>query len=467
MGQPTAKPRQLLGLFALSMISVSAIIALRNLPTLAKNGFSVVFLLILAAILFFIPIALTCAELASGWPKNGGIYAWVKEAYGERAGTLAVWLEWIESVVWLPAVLTFIGSSIAFVIEPALAENRTFMIIVMIAILWSGTFVNFLSTATSGWISTVGIIAGSILPGIAIIGLGAYWLTTYQTIAIQFTWPAFFPDFSLPSLSYFTAIALGFAGIEVAAFYVQDTQNPQRTFPRATFISAIIIITLYVLGALAIAIVIPKDEMSLGAGTMQAMNKFFDHLGIIWALPVFAGLSVIGGLALLNTWIIGPSKGLHASTLNENFPHFMRRLNRKGSPVAILLLQGFIGTALISSNIFIPTMNHFYWIFQIQAAQLILMVYFLLFVSVIKLRYTQPHVTRLYQIPGGKIGLWLIAGTGALFCIFAFCMGFIPPTEYRFLDELTYAGVLLSGIFLFCSPPFIWHYWKQIRKAFI
>ena len=126
------------------MVSVSAIIALRNLPTLAKNGFSVVFLLILAAILFFIPIALTCAELASGWPKNGGIYAWVKEAYGERAGALAVWLEWIESVVWLPAVLTFIGSSVAFVIEPALAENRSFMLSVMIAILWSGTCLNFL-----------------------------------------------------------------------------------------------------------------------------------------------------------------------------------------------------------------------------------------------------------------------------------------------------------------------------------
>lgn len=464
MAHSTARPRRLLGLFALSMISVSAIIALRNLPTLAKNGFSVVFLLILAAILFFIPIALTCAELASGWPKNGGIYAWVKEAYGERAGALAVWLEWIESVVWLPAVLTFISSSLAFVIEPKLAEDRSFMLIAMLAILWSGTFLNFLSTTTSGWVSTIGIIAGSIIPGVAIIGLGGYWLTTDQAVHIQFTWASFVPDFSLPSLSYFTAIALGFAGIEVAAFYVQDTDNPQRTFPRATFISAAIIITIYVLGALAIAIVIPKADMSLGAGMMQAMTEFFNFLEIPWAIPLFAGLSVLGGLALLNTWIIGPSKGLHASTMNENFPHFMRRLNAKGSPVAILLLQGFIGTLLISSNIFIPSMNHFYWIFQIQAAQLILMVYFLLFISLIKLRYTQPDVKRLYQIPGGNFGVWLVAGTGALFCIFGFLMGFIPPEEFRFMHEVKYAAVLMSGIIIFCTPPFLWHSWKSRQK---
>lgn len=464
MSQTTAPNGRLLGLFALSMISVSAIIALRNLPTLAKNGFSIVLILIVAAFLFFIPIALVCAELASGWAKTGGLYAWVKEAFGERAGALAVWLEWIESVVWLPAVLTFIGSSIAFVVQPELADNRYFMMSVMLVILWGGTFVNFLSTTTSGWISTVGILAGSILPGIAIIGLGAYWLTTGEMVHIQMNWQTFFPSFDLSSLSYFTAIALGFAGIEVAAFYVQDTENPKSTFPRATFIAALIIISIYILGALAIAVVIPANDLSLGAGMMQAMTAFFNYLEIPWAIPVFAALSVIGALALLNTWIIGPSKGLHAGAMHEDFPKFMRYLNKNKSPVAILLMQATVGSLLIFSNLFIPSMNHFYWIFQIQAAQLILLMYLMIFFSVIKLRYSQPDVPRLYKIPGGKPGVWLIAGTGSLFCIFAFLVGFIPPEEFRFMDEKSYALVLFVGILLFCAPPFIWHYWQQHKK---
>lgn len=462
MNSSTARPTRVLGVFTLSMISVSAIIALRNLPTLAKNGFSIVIILALGALLFFIPVALTCAELASGWPKNGGVYAWVKEAFGTRAGALAIWLEWIESVVWLPTVLSFIASGIAYVADPALVNNRYFMLSSMLIVLWSGTLLNFLGTKTSGWVSTFGIIAGSLIPGVAIIFLGAYWLTTDQVSHLVLTREALVPDFSsLSSLAYFTAIALGFAGIEVAAFYVQDTKEPKRTFPRATFISAFIIITIYTLGAVAIAAVIPKEEMHLSAGMMQAMTKFFTFLNMPFAITTFAFLSVIGGLALLNTWLIGPSKGLLASAMNDDLPKFTQRTNRHGSPTAILLMQALIGSALISMNLFIPTMNQFYWIFQTQAAQLILLMYLMIFLSVIKLRYSQPDVKRIYHIPGGKIGLWLVAGVGILFCILAFFVGFIPPDEYKFIDETTYALILLGGIFLFCSPPFIWHWWKK------
>ncbi len=459
-----AHSSRILGIFTLSMISVSAIIALRNLPTFAKNGFSIVYILSLAAFLFFIPVALTCAELASAWPKNGGIYAWVKEAFGERAGAMAVWLEWMESVVWLPTVLSFIASSIAYVINPELTAHRTFMLCAMLTTLWCGTFLNFLGTKTSGWVSTLGIIAGSIIPGIAIIALGGFWLTTGEPVHVQFNAGNFFTDFNFNSLAYFTAIALGFGGIEVAAFYVQDTKDPQRTFPRATFIAAIIIIAIYMLGSLAIATVIPAEEMNLSAGMMQAMVKFFDHLHIPWAVPLFALLSVIGGLALLNTWILGPSKGLHTSALNDDFPQFTKRANRRGSPVAILLLQGTIGSVLISLNLLIPTINHFYWIFQTLAAQLILLMYLMIFASVIKLRYSQPSTPRLYKIPGGKKGLWLIAGGGSLFCVAAFSVGFIPPVEYQFLDSKTYALILVAGITLFCSPPLIWQWWQKKHR---
>jgi len=335
----------------------------------------------------------------------------------------------------------------------------------MLTVLWSGTFLNFLSTQTSGWVSTVGIITGSIIPGIAIIGLGTYWLASDQVIQIEISRQALLPDFSsLSSFAYFTAIALGFAGIEVAAFYVQDTQDPQRTFPIATFIAACIIITIYVLGALTIAVVIPKDQMNLSAGMMQAMTKFFQHFNIPWATPWFAMLSVIGGLALLNTWIIGPSKGLLTSAQHNHLPAFAKRVNLKGSPVAILLMQAFIGSILISLYLFIPTMNQFYWIFQTLAAQLILMMYLMIFFSVIKLRYSQPHTYRRYKIPGGKVGVWLVAGTGALFCIAAFLLGFMPPDEYRFIHPSLYTLLLLGGIVLFCAPPFVWE-WHRRRQV--
>tara|TARA_R110002110_G_scaffold12493_1_gene59201 strand:- start:559 stop:1956 length:1398 start_codon:yes stop_codon:yes gene_type:complete len=457
-------PAASLGVFALAMISVSAIIALRNLPTLAKNGFSIVIILSIAAFLFFIPIALVCAELASGWPKEGGIYAWVKEAFGEKSGALAVWLEWAESVVWLPAVLMFISANIAYVLRPELADNRYFMFTVMTVVLWAGTLLNCFSTKTSGWVSTIGIIAGSILPGLAIIGLGAYWFQSGHPIEIEFTRQSLLPELSLSSMAYFTVIALGFAGIEVASFYVQDVKKPQRNFPIAICIAASLIIVLYMLGALSVAMVVPKADLNLSSGMMQAMEIFFGALNAPWATPCFALLTVVGALALLNTWILGPSKGLLASAENGDLPKFARRTNRYHSPVAILLMQGFIGTALLSMNLFIPTVNQFYWIFQTQAAQLILMMYFMVFISVIKLRYSQPEVPRNFVIPGGKFGVWLVAGTGAIFCIFAFLVGFIPPEEYQIGSQLQYSGILIAGIILFSMPPFVWQ-WMKTKKG--
>ncbi|HKY69629.1 MAG TPA: amino acid permease, partial [Gammaproteobacteria bacterium] len=151
------------------MISISAIIALRNLPMMAINGFSSIFFYSGAVLFFFIPISLVCAELTSGWPKQGGVYAWVSEAFGQQFGALAIWLEWIESVVWLPTVLSFIAGTVAYLIDPDLADNRLFLLGVMLTVLWSSSILNFFGMKTSGWVSTVGIILGSIIPGSLII----------------------------------------------------------------------------------------------------------------------------------------------------------------------------------------------------------------------------------------------------------------------------------------------------------
>ena len=96
--------KKTLGAFGLAMINVIAVDSLRSLPFSAEYGFSLVFFYILAAITFFFPTALVAAELATGWPNKGGIYVWVREAFGERWGFLVIWLQWIYNVVWYPTI---------------------------------------------------------------------------------------------------------------------------------------------------------------------------------------------------------------------------------------------------------------------------------------------------------------------------------------------------------------------------
>ena len=83
---------RVLGTFPLAMLTVSAIISLRNLSISAEYGSNSIFYLILAAVIFFIPIALVTAELATGWPKAGATYAWVSEAFGKPTGFFALWV---------------------------------------------------------------------------------------------------------------------------------------------------------------------------------------------------------------------------------------------------------------------------------------------------------------------------------------------------------------------------------------
>jgi amino acid transporter len=255
---------------------------------------------------------------------------------------------------------------------------------------------------------------------------------------------------------FFTGVLLGFAGIEVAAYHIQDIESPRKLFPRATFFATFLILTISILGALAIAAVLPPEQISLASGVMQAFEAFFVALNLPWMIPVIALMIFIGALALLNTWIIGPSRGLYASAEYGNLPRLCKVANRHGSPVQILVMQAVIGTLLATSFLLMPSVNASYWILTVLAAQLILMMYFLIFIAVIRLRYTQPDTHRPYQIPGGKLGLWLTAGVGACACIFSFLIGFLPPPDIAIGNPVLYSLILVAGIVIFSLPPYFW-----------
>ena len=153
MADNILKNKKILGVFAVTMINVIAVDSLRTLPFSAAFGLSLVFFYILAAIMFFLPIALISAELATGWPSKGGIYVWVREAFGERWGFVVIWLQWVYNIVWYPTILAFIAGTIAYLVAPNLAENKIFMLTTILTILWAATLLNFFSIKVSSIVS--------------------------------------------------------------------------------------------------------------------------------------------------------------------------------------------------------------------------------------------------------------------------------------------------------------------------
>src|SRR5579862_9589251 len=133
------KPRRVLSIFVLAMLNVSMMASLRNLPLVADYGLSSIVFFVIVGICFLLPSALVSAELATGWPKTGGVYIWIREALGDRWGFFAIWMQWVHNVAWYPAILSFVAATIAYVFNPSWAENKAFVLTVILASFWGMT----------------------------------------------------------------------------------------------------------------------------------------------------------------------------------------------------------------------------------------------------------------------------------------------------------------------------------------
>jgi len=453
--------KKVLGLFALAMINVAAVLSIRNFPSMAVYGWSCIGWYIIGAIFFLIPISLAGAELATGWPEGGGVYAWVKQAFGEKGGFTALFCEWSNNLVWFPTVLSFIASTLAFALTPSLAKSGLYMFSVMMIAFWGTTAIAYFGEEISTKFGNIGVILGSIIPSILIIILGVWWMGSGAAIVLPpLSVEAMIPTITLSTLPFFATVILLFAGMEMAGFHALETRNPQEDYPKAMAISAIIIVICTVLATLAIAIVIPADQLNLASGVMQAIQYFFTAAHVPWMTAPMAILITLGGVVSLAAWLIGPAKGLGVVAEEGNMPPLFDKTNKYGAPVAVLVIQALIGSAVSLLYVFLPSVNQAYWILSAMTVELLCIVYVLVFAAVIKLRYSQPDTPRPFRIPGGLPGVWIVGGLGILGTTFAFIVGLMPPSYFQ-TGGIAYVGSVLLGTFLLAVPPLVFLHLKN------
>lgn len=453
-----------LTIFSLTMITVGSVDSIRNLPATALFGSQLIFYFILGALFFLIPTALVSAELASGWAKQGGIYIWVKEAFGKKSGFLAIWLQWIENVIWYPTILSFVAGTIGYLINPELTSNPYFLWAVIVTSFWGATLLNLRGMSSSALFSNFCSLAGLLLPMSLIIGLGVAWITQGNPLQIQFDIPSIVPHLSDKSMWVsLTAIMMSFCGIEIATVHANDVNNPQHAFPRALIYSVGIILSTLILGSLAIAVVLPGKDINLVAGIMQAFEAFFLTYHLHWMMPVVAVMLVLGGLGGVSNWIIAPTKGLLVAAEDGNLPGIFQRTNAKGAPVVMLFTQAIIVTLLSALFLFMPSVNGSYWLLTALAAQLYMLMYFIMFAAAIKLRLSAPNHPRPFKIPGGLFGLLFVAGIGIIGVLATLAVSFIPPEGINVGSMGRYEMTLIFGLILMCAPPFV-SSWLQSRN---
>ena len=236
--------------------------------------------------------------------------------------------------------------------------------------------------------------------------------------------------------------------------HAPELKRPQSQFPRAMFLAALISFSLFTLGALAVAVITPYEQIDLQAGLFVTFRIVFDHYRIGWMTNVMGLLVTFGALAGILSWISGPSRGLLWTAREGRLPRVLGKTNRNGVQINILLIQGALVTLLSSLYIVMKNVNVAFFLLSALTIGLYLIMYMMMYAAAIRLRYTQPDLPRSYRVPGGRAGIWIIAGGGLLAVLFSFAVTFFPPSQLPVGSPATYTALVASGTLLFLAIPF-------------
>ncbi len=427
---------------ALAMMTVGSVGYLGSAPALSVYGLASVFLYVLPAFVFLLPVSLVAAELASGWP--GGVYNWVREGISAPMGLLAVWCEFAQTIFYYPALLAYVAGTLAYVIDPRLAGNGVYNAVIIIVLFWGGVLVSSRGVALVAKLSSSGTLIGTLIPAAILVALGVAYLVQGNHSAAPMTAHNLLPAWDgLASIVLVVNSFFTYAGIEVNAVHVDELQNPGRDYPKSIFLAMALVLAIFIGPTLAIAWVIPANQISFTAGVMQAFNSLLTHFGLAFGVPLIAIALAVGALAGMMSWLDGPSEGLLRIGREQGFlPPYFQKVNGKGIEVRILAAQGTVITVIALLYAFIPGVSRAYWIFTAMATQVYLIMYVLMFIAAMRLRRSQPDHPRGYRAPA----LGLLCLLGAVSSVAALMIGFVPPSQIGHSNLLVYIVLLLAGI---------------------
>ncbi|AWB33139.1 glutamate:gamma-aminobutyrate antiporter [Orrella marina] len=455
----TAKQLSLLGFFA---ITASMVMAVYEYPTFATSGFSLVFFLLLGGLLWFIPVGLCAAEMATveGW-EEGGVFAWVSNTLGERWGFAAISFGYLQIAIGFIPMLYFVLGALSYILAwPALNTDPTVKTIAGLVILWGLALTQFGGTKHTAQIAKAGFFLGILLPALILVFLAISYLMSGAPLAVEMSAATFFPDFTqLGTLVVFVAFILSYMGVEASATHVNEMKNPGRDYPIAIVMLMIAAICLSSIGGLSVAAVIPLHEINLSAGVVQTFEVLVRHFGsgLEWAVRVIAALLVLGVLAEIAAWIVGPSRGMFVTAQKGILPHSMAKVNKNDVPVNLVIFQLSITTvALIVLTNTGGGSNMSFMIALTLTVLIYLCSYFMLFLGYIHLILKQSDKKRAFHVPGSKGFKVVLAGSGFVISLLAFLVSFVPPSSLPgAANHDTYLELLIISFLVVAAIPFI------------
>jgi len=447
-------------LFSLISINITAVLSLSSIAYMATIGAQSLSFFIFAAIMFFIPSALISAELSGMYSEdNGGVYSWVAHAFGKKIGVAAIWMEWFNNVISLPATLAATLATLAYIGIPGLANNPHLLFIGMIILLWLVTFFNFLPFTKITILNTLGATLGMVIPGVLIIACGLYvYIHGQNQISIHHINDIAPATFDFATFALLVKVISSYSGIQAVAFHARNIKNPKTNIPISMIITVFIILIITSLATLSLAAIVPQSDLNAMNGLIQGISLVLIKLGLSHIGKYITVFICLGLIAALSTWIISPARAMQEVAQKGLFPAYFAKKNKNGMPTNVLITQAIIGTVLSLVFLFMPTIQSAFAMLIALTSQFTVMMFILIFASSIKLRYSATNITRSFRVGGKNENITLIffASLGIIACGCGFFLGIFPPKFSKVTNIMQYISLIIIADIIIISIPFIY-----------
>ncbi len=360
------------------------------------------------------------AELATMLPKAGGSYNYIKRAFGEYAGFLSGWFDYITNAI-PPAFYCIVISEYLIILFPQLynysAEISIALLLIFVLIHLSGVKNGSSIQKITSFIKVICFVA---------LVIACFLYSGAKLPPIQKD-NSFFQIGLLFGLFKSLQLIIGtYNGWNNVCFFAEENDNPSKDIPRSLYSGIILVIAIYTLLNIAFFYVLPVEtlaESNLAAGDVA--NIIFGKKGAI----IVTVISIFSLLSILNAFMMIPPRILYGLSRDGFFTTKGTLVNKGGTPIVALLVSSLFSLCLIF-------IGSFEVLFSFAAFTSII-VWLLAYFSLLKLRTKEPNLPRPYR------SIWYPWSTIIVIIVsIALLLGFIYSDTKSFVIIL--AMVLIS-----------------------
>ncbi len=453
-----------MGFWDVLLFNIATVLGPRWIAAAGHNGTSSISLWVIAAVFFFVPGALVINELSSRFPEEGGLYVWSKEAFGDFHGFIAGWTYWIYTVFYFPGLLLASASMSAYIFAgrgSELAQDRTFLLTVSLALLLVAVILNIIGLNIGKWLQNAGGV-GTYVPLLMLAGIALLVYFKHGSMT-HFTWANMAPTWNWDTVNFWSQIAFAFTGLELVSSMSEEVRDPRRTLPRAVFGAGALIAFMYIAGTFAILTLVPAADLDPRSGVFHAITAGAIVLKIGFVGVLAALLVSIGNAGGVGSTVAGIARVPFVVGIDRYLPQAFGKIHPKWKTpyISILVQAGVSGAILLLSQINQTTRGAYQIL--IDAAIILYFIPFLyMFAGVIKLAYRKDRASNEHAIlvPGGIPGVWLMGGLGFVVVLVGIFVSLVPPgdaaNKFSFEMELVVGTIvsILLGLIL---------YWRGAR----